>query len=75
MKRCLIALFIAFQICVAYTATANQDDSTPLDNPIVAITLIELGLALNANLAASNPNVYGNHGSFWYSLLDCINST
>lgn len=59
MKRCLIAFFIAAQVCMAYSATADQADSTPLDNPIVAITLVELGLALNANLVSRNPNDIG----------------
>ena len=59
MKRCLIAIFIAVQICTTCPALANEGDSSALDNPAVAITLAELGLALNASLVASNPNDVG----------------
>lgn len=59
MNKCLIALLIAAQVYAVCPADASQDGGAPLDNPLLTFTLIELGLAFNASLVASNPNDVG----------------
>lgn len=59
MKRYLIALLIAAQVCTACGASADQNNNPRLDNPVLVILGIELGLALNAEIVASNPNEVG----------------
>ena len=59
MYRCLIVLFLMFPNWNASASNGSNEDSSPLDNPVVAITLLELGLALNAKIVADDPNDNG----------------